>query len=47
MRGSAGVKRTMRLGRVSDCRVVYELRDKELIVLVVTVAHRRDVYREP
>ena len=26
-------------------RVVYEIRDKELVVLVVKVAHRKDVYR--
>jgi mRNA interferase RelE/StbE len=31
--------------RVGDYRVVYEIRDKELIVLVVSVAHRREVYR--
>jgi mRNA interferase RelE/StbE len=30
---------------VGDYRVVYEIRDKELIVLVVSVAHRREVYR--
>ena len=26
-------------------RIIYEIRDGELIVLVVKVAHRRDVYR--
>lgn len=26
-------------------RVVYEIRDRELVVVVVKVAHRRDVYR--
>lgn len=31
--------------RAGDYRVVYEVRDKELIVVVVSVAHRRDVYR--
>jgi mRNA interferase RelE/StbE len=31
--------------RVGDYRVVYEIRDKELIVLVVSIAHRREVYR--
>jgi mRNA interferase RelE/StbE len=28
-----------------DYRVVYVIRDKELIVLVVAVGHRRDIYR--
>ena len=31
--------------RVGDYRIVYEIRDGELIVLVVRVAHRREVYR--
>jgi mRNA interferase RelE/StbE len=31
--------------RVGDYRVVYEVRDRVLLVLVVRVAHRRDVYR--
>jgi mRNA interferase RelE/StbE len=31
--------------RVGDWRVVYTLRDDVLTVLVVRVAHRRDVYR--
>ena len=31
--------------RVSDYRVVYEVKDKTLVVLVVRVAHRREVYR--
>jgi len=30
---------------VGDYRVVYEVRDEELVVLVVRVAHRRDAYR--
>ena len=32
--------------RIGDYRVVYEIRDTELLVLVVRVAHRRDVYRK-
>jgi mRNA interferase RelE/StbE len=32
--------------RVGDYRVVYDIRDQELIVLVVRVAHRREAYRE-
>jgi mRNA interferase RelE/StbE len=31
--------------RVGDYRIVYQIRDNELVVLVVRVAHRRDVYR--
>jgi mRNA interferase RelE/StbE len=32
--------------RVGDYRVVYEIRDAELVVLVVRVAHRSEVYRK-
>jgi mRNA interferase RelE/StbE len=31
--------------RVGDWRVVYEVRDNELHVLVIEIAHRREVYR--
>ena len=31
--------------RVFDYRIIYEVRDRTLVVLVVRVAHRRDVYR--
>lgn len=31
--------------RVGDYRIVYELRDRILVVLVVRVAHRREAYR--
>lgn len=31
--------------RIGAYRVVYEIQDQKLIVLVVSVAHRRDVYR--
>ena len=31
--------------RVGDYRVLYEVRDDELVVLVVRVAHRREAYR--
>ncbi len=31
--------------RVGDYRVIYEIDDDRLIVLVVRVAHRKDVYR--
>lgn len=33
--------------RVRDYRILCELSDSELIVLVVTIAHRRQVYRKP
>ena len=31
--------------RVGDYRVIYQIRDSQLIVLVVKVGNRRDVYR--
>jgi len=31
--------------RVGDYRVIYHLQDDALVVLVITVGHRRDVYR--
>ena len=31
--------------RVGVYRVVYQIRDVELIILVVRIAHRKDVYR--
>jgi mRNA interferase RelE/StbE len=31
--------------RVGDHRIVYEVRDRILLVLVVRVAHRREAYR--
>ena len=31
--------------RVGDYRVIYEIQDLELVVLIVRVRHRRDVYR--
>ena len=32
--------------RVGDYRVVYDIVDDELIVLVLSAAHRREVYRD-
>jgi mRNA interferase RelE/StbE len=32
--------------RAGDYRVVYEIHDNELIVFLVKVAHRREVYRD-
>lgn len=40
----AGLRGFYRL-RVGDYRVLYEIRDKILTVLVVRVGHRREVYR--
>jgi mRNA interferase RelE/StbE len=31
--------------RVGDYRVVYEIHDEQLLVLVVRIGHRKDVYR--
>ena len=41
----AGLKDTYRL-RVGDYRVVYDIHDRILQVLLLKVGHRRDVYRE-
>lgn len=40
-----GALRGLRRLRVGDYRIVYELLDDELLVLVVRVAHRREAYR--
>ncbi|MET9023712.1 type II toxin-antitoxin system RelE/ParE family toxin [Actinopolymorpha sp. NPDC004070] len=31
--------------RVGDYRVIYEIQDARLVVLVVDLGHRRDIYR--
>jgi mRNA interferase RelE/StbE len=31
--------------RSGDYRIIYEIHDRELRVLVITVGHRRDIYR--
>ncbi len=31
--------------RQGDYRILYEIRDREVVVVVVKVGHRRDVYR--
>lgn len=31
--------------RVGDWRIVYTVRDRELIVLVLKIGHRREIYR--
>ena len=40
-----GDLRGLRRLRVGDWRVLYEVRDDELVVLVVRIAHRREAYR--
>lgn len=32
--------------RVGDFRLIYAIRDRELIVLIVKIGHRRQVYRQ-
>jgi len=41
-----GVKRLYRL-RVGDYRVIYLIEGRRLVIIVVKVGHRRDVYRNP
>ena len=31
--------------RVGDYRVLYEVRDRDILVLVIKIGHRREVYR--
>ena len=31
--------------RVSDYRVVYEIEDDKLLVLIIDIGHRREIYR--
>jgi mRNA interferase RelE/StbE len=31
--------------RVGDYRIIYEIHDRDLVVIVVTIGHRREVYR--
>jgi mRNA interferase RelE/StbE len=40
-----GQKGTYYRLRVGDYRIVYQVQDKALIVLVVKIGHRREVYR--
>jgi mRNA interferase RelE/StbE len=39
-----GVEELYRV-RVGDYRIVYQIQDRELVVLVVQVGHRREIYR--
>jgi mRNA interferase RelE/StbE len=40
----AGYEDRYRL-RVGDYRVIYDVTDKQLVILVVGVGHRREIYR--
>lgn len=40
-----GVRGVLRI-RVGDYRIIYEVHDNRLVVLVLTIGHRRDVYRD-
>lgn len=40
-----GGLRGLRRIRAGDCRVLYEVQEDALVVLVIRVAHRRDAYR--
>lgn len=40
-----GEERMYRM-RVGDYRILYEIHDKEVMVLVVRVSHRKDAYRK-
>jgi len=41
LKGGAGEMRI----RIGDYRVIYDVVDEELVILVLRVAHRREVYR--
>ena len=41
----AGAEGFLRV-RAGEYRIVYTIKDRELIVLVIRIGHRRDVYRE-
>jgi mRNA interferase RelE/StbE len=32
--------------RVGDYRILYEIQDERLVILVVDIGHRRDIYRK-
>ncbi|MBU6413986.1 MAG: type II toxin-antitoxin system RelE/ParE family toxin [Planctomycetes bacterium] len=32
--------------RAGDYRIVYQIQDKQLVVLIVRIGHRRDIYRD-
>jgi mRNA interferase RelE/StbE len=44
VRRLAGPEQLYRV-RVGDYRIIYEIRDRDLLLLVVVLGHRREVYR--
>ncbi len=42
LKGTQGLYRF----RVGDYRLIYEIQDEQLVVVVVKIGHRREVYRE-
>ncbi len=32
--------------RSGDCRIIYRIYNKEIMVIILTVGHRKDVYRQ-
>jgi mRNA interferase RelE/StbE len=41
-----GSENTFRI-RVGDYRVIYEIHEDEIVVLIIRIAHRKDVYKGP
>jgi mRNA interferase RelE/StbE len=31
--------------RIGDYRIVYEIQDEKVVIVIITIAHRKDVYR--
>jgi len=31
--------------RIGDYRIVYDIRDKELVVIIIRIGHRKEIYR--
>ena len=32
--------------RTSDYRIIYRVREKELIIIIITIGHRREIYKK-
>jgi mRNA interferase RelE/StbE len=43
LKGEEGLLRL----RVGDYRIIYRVAERDLLVLVLKIGHRRDVYRRP